>query len=68
MVELDDKSECYSIKRNSNGNIELKRKSTQCDIEFTSVFRNIRRKHCVIITHPKSFLHDEDVDFVMFRL
>ncbi|OHY63621.1 hypothetical protein BB775_12330 [Enterobacter roggenkampii] len=68
MVKLDDKSECYSMKRNSNGNIELTRKSCQWNVEFTNIFRNIRREYTMIITHPQSFLHDEEVDFIMFRL
>lgn len=68
MVELDDNSECYRVKRNSNGNIELTRKSHSWDVEFTNLFRNIRSEHTVIITHPQSVIHDEDVDYLMFRL
>ncbi|WP_192458022.1 hypothetical protein [Musicola keenii] len=54
-------------KKEENGNIEVQRISDTWDVAFTNHFRNIRREHTIILTHPKHYARDEDVDYFMYR-
>lgn len=57
----------YRMNKTQNGNIEINRTSDTWDVAFTNFFRNVRREHSIILTHPRHPVRDEDVDYFMYR-
>ena len=55
------------MSKTENCNIEINRKSDTWDVAFTNFFRNIRSEHTIILTHPRHYVRDEDVDYFMYR-